>query len=75
MVEESVGFFWRIICFIAHIAFELGIEVGVRMPGLLLQKILWPPNWFRQIEVNPITYVLGILFYLVLGYIALFVCC
>lgn len=63
MIDESIGFFWRLSCIILRGVVELGFEIGLRVPGLFVQKVLWPPNWASKVEEGPVTYGLGIVFY------------
>jgi len=48
----------------------------IRLPGMLLYKIVWPPNWFSKMEDDGLTfYVFGVIFYILLGLYLGFYCC
>ena len=79
-MEEIVFFFFKIFCVVGE--FLLNILSGattrevIRLPGMLLYKIIWPPNWFNKMEDDGITfYVFGVIFYAVLGIYLGLNCC
>lgn len=63
MIEEGVSLGWRVIRGLGNLLWEFGFDLGIKYPGILMQKIFWPPNWFNRVEVGPISYLAGILFY------------
>lgn len=75
MIDDGLSVVFRGICIVGRALLEFGVDIGLRMPGKLLQKVFWPPNLVRPVEEGPVTYLLGVVFYLVAGYLVLFVCC
>ena len=80
-MEEIVLLIFKAFCIVGE--FLLNIlsgattrEVVIRLPGMLLYKIIWPPNWFSKMEDDGITfYIFGVIFYAILGIYLGFYCC
>jgi len=79
-MEEIISILFKVICVVGE--FLLNILSGtttreiIRLPGMLLYKIIWPPNWFNKMEADGITfYILGVIFYILLGIYFGFFCC
>lgn len=75
MIEEAVGMAWRVVCTVAQAVLELPFELGLKIPGLIIQKILWPPYWFGKVEEGPVTYLAGVAFYVVAAVLLVVYCC
>lgn len=75
MLDEAAGVMWRTICFITRTAVEVGFDLGLKIPGLIVQKIFWPPYWFSRVEESPVTYLAGVCFYIVAGALFFGFCC
>lgn len=66
MEEIFEGFFRLVWSFLKSILFDLIIDIGVRGPGFLIVKFLWPFNWNRKIDMDSISVTLvGILFWVI----------
>jgi len=67
MEEIFEGFFRFIWSFFKSILFDLVIEIGIRGPGYLIVKFLWPFNWSRKVDIDSISVTLiGVLFWVIL---------
>ncbi|MCP5418994.1 MAG: hypothetical protein H6970_00690 [Gammaproteobacteria bacterium] len=56
-----------IVAVLRFLAFEIGAEWLIKLPGWLIIKYLWPPHWRRSIAVdNGLTWLFGLAFWVAL---------
>ena len=76
-MEEMFGLLFRLFLFLFEFLLQLfsGMTAGflLKAPGLLLYKIIWPPNWFKEVDYDsPRLYYFGVLFYALFGVLYFF---
>ena len=79
-MEDIIAFFFRLFCVLGEMLLHLFSSARmaslIRLPGMLLYKIIWPPNWFSKMEDDGLTfYIFGVIFYILLGLYLGFYCC
>jgi hypothetical protein len=80
-MEEILGLLFRLLLFIVEFLLNIfsgmAINIILRAPGVFLYKIIWPPNWFKEIDYDDdvTIYVFGVIFYIIIAVLAYFYCC
>ena len=75
-MEEIAYGVLKVIACIFRFFVEIGIDFGIKGPGRLVLKILWPPYWFKRLTYDgPLIDVLGVCFYIVIIFFVAGECC
>lgn len=79
IMDDLLAFIIKLICIVGEVFLNLftgSLRELIRYPGMLLYKIIWPPNWFGKMEDNGVSfYVFGVLFYIFSGLFMGLYCC
>lgn len=64
-MDELLDVIFRpIVAFFRFLILDIGLDLLIKLPGWLLKKTLWPPNWRKPVDADDwIAVLLGLAFW------------